>query len=229
MSHQNGWLLGLAMGLAMGLQACGGSEEQVVAPGLEEPAPGGAGPAEVVLEEEIAVAEVEPAPGRPPGTGALDPEQLSGVYTVEGVTVQADHGQLRKISGTVYLAAEGETYRTRVELDTTFPGEGEAPARVRGTGKGMIVGEQLAGVMENQMWRQGAEALVATPLTVFSSTVATFEPDGRLRIQIQNDPAPGQDYSPSITVLRGRRTGPLPAGELPPVGARTGVTHPTVY
>jgi hypothetical protein len=39
-----------------------------------------------------------------------------------------------------------------------------------------------------------------------STTVGQLAPDGTLKIEIDNEPAEGQDYAPTRTTLRGTRT-----------------------
>ena len=76
----------------------------------------------------------------PPPTG-VDAEAVSGTYEVEGVTVRALTGQQREIKGTMRLDVEGPRYEVSFNLGTISPDFGEpTPVRVRGTGRGFVVG-----------------------------------------------------------------------------------------
>ena len=180
-------------------------------------------------ELESSLPPVAAAPERGPMAGAegsqtLDLEEIAGIYQVEGVTVQANRGRERKVSGTIALQAQGAGYTASIKLQTIYPTDtGDIPAQIEGTGSGRPVGDRLVGTAETKMLA-GAGVLLSgeggapeEELIVVSSTVATIEEDGSLSIHIQNEPGPGQDYSPSITVLTGVRQGL--AGSLPPGSA----------
>jgi hypothetical protein len=134
----------------------------------------------------------------------------SGTYQVRGVTVQASHGQLREISGTVLLSVEGDRYDARFELVTSDPVRGEAvPVEVRGEGKGFVIGSTLTGVT----WQEVAVSGEGAPaVKIVSVSVGRFEDDGRLHVELQNHPAPDQAYSPTVTVLEGTLVGWGPRG-----------------
>ncbi len=77
----------------------------------------------------------------------------------------------------------------------------------------MIEGRSLSGTAETQLivaLVPGVDAgfgmlpRVATSRIVNSST-AEIAPDGSVRIEIESNPAPGEEYSPSRTTLRGKR------------------------
>jgi hypothetical protein len=136
-------------------------------------------------------------------------EDRSGTYLVRGVTVQAANGRLREISGSVVLSVEGDRYDANFELITSDPERGEAvPAEVRGKGKGYLVGNTLTGVT----WQEFDVSGGAATLRVVSVSVGRFEEDGRLHVELQNYPAPDQDYSPTVTVLEGTLVGWGPRG-----------------
>lgn len=161
----------------------------------------------------------EPQPPPAPSEGATasptgQASELSGVYEVQGYTVQAAERRQRLISGTVALRAEGDHFNASFELETSYPGDpGGRPARVTGTGQGYVLGEYLTGMARTDlMSEEGPEqtsGAAKSPLLIISTTRGTLTRDGRLRIRIQNEPGPGQDYSPSITVVEGTRVGPL--------------------
>lgn len=142
----------------------------------------------------------------------LDPT-LSGTYVVEGVTVQALTGRQRPIDGTLELAVRGDRYEVSFELDTTAPDRDEPLAvRVRGTGRGFVVGDVLTGTTEEWMSlaiapedSAGVVLPDAAGIEIVSSSQGSFEPDGSFQVMLQNEPRPGQDYVPSVTVLHGRR------------------------
>lgn len=164
--------------------------------------------------------------GRTTAQTAPDPylEEVAGTYRVEGVTVQSNRGELRDVSGTITLKTEGSGYTAEIALTTLYPTDVAAiPAEIAGHASGRMVGSRLVGTAETHM-RPGAGVELSgqggTPpedLVVFSSSVATIDEDGRLTIQIQNEPEKGQAYAPSITVLAGLREGT--AGVVPAVAA----------
>ena len=141
-----------------------------------------------------------------------DSREASGTYEVSGVTVQANNGRLREISGTIWLRVDGPRYAVEFNLDTTVP-DSEKPAQVTGTGSGMIVGGVFTGATAEEISGtnpETGEPLETGGLKIVSTSRAHFDESGVFEIQLQNAPAEGQDYSPSITGLSGRRTGPLP-------------------
>jgi hypothetical protein len=151
------------------------------------------------------------APAPPP----VDPA-LSGTYVVEGVTVQALTGRQRPIDGTLELAVRGDRYEVSFDLDTTAPDRDEPlPVHVRGTGRGFVVGDVLTGTTEEWMSlavppEESAGIVLpdAAGIAIVSSSQGSFEADGTFQVMLQNEPRPGQDYVPSVTVLHGRRATP---------------------
>lgn len=148
---------------------------------------------------------------------SVAPEEMSpiaGMYEVSGVTVDKESGRKREISGKVILADDGDDYTATFNLSTTFPGGGDPiAAEVIGKGDGQISGRTLNGKAETQL-------VVATvpgvdpgfafiPRTVstriVSTSVATVAADGSVQIEIESEPAPGEEYRPTRTTLRGRR------------------------
>jgi len=156
------------------------------------------------------VAAAPPAPVAP-----LDPAR-SGTYAVQGVTVQALTGSQRKIGGTLELEVRGDRYEVSFDLDTTSPGHDEGvPVHVRGTGRGFMVGDVLTGTTEEWMSlavppEESAGIVLpdAAGIAIVSTSQASFDTDGSVQVLLQNDPRPGQDYVPSVTVLAGRRATP---------------------
>jgi hypothetical protein len=139
---------------------------------------------------------------------------ISGMYEVRGVTVAVESGHKRDIAGTIILTEKGEQYTATFQLATTYPGAEEAlPAEVIGNGEGTIEGRTLRGSAQTQLVMATVPGvdpgfayiprMVSTRLV--SSTVATIAADGNLSIEIRNEPAEGEDYSPTRTTLRGSR------------------------
>jgi hypothetical protein len=154
--------------------------------------------------EQAAAPEAEPVQGVP----------ISGMYSVEGVTTETNSGHQRKLAGTIILAEEGSRYTATFNLTTTYPGGDQAlPAEVIGKGDGTIEGRTLKGTSHTQL-------VVATvpgvdpgfayiPRTVstriVSTSVTKIGPDGTVEIELSNAPEEGEDYSPTRTVLTGKR------------------------
>ena len=47
---------------------------------------------------------------------------------------------------------------------------------------------------------------------ILNKSEASIEADGKVRIEIESDPAPGEEYSPTKTTLRGRRVADVGLG-----------------
>lgn len=165
------------------------------------------------------VPETPPVSAAPPvlaTASRIDAEAISGVYAVRGVTVQAQTGRQREISGTLELDARNDRYEVSFELGTTAPDfEEPVPVTVRGTGSGFIVGDVLTGTTEEWMAltapmeeSRGAELPANAGIAIVSTSQASLDADGTLNVMLQNQPRPGQDYQPSVTVLAGRAAEP---------------------
>ena len=143
-----------------------------------------------------------------------DSQAASGIYEVNGVTVQAANGRQRTVAGTIWLRVEGSRYAVGFELDTTVPGTEEStPAEVTGTGSGMIVGGIFTGTTAEEVSGTDPKTggrLDGAGLKIVSTSRARFDESGLFEIHLQNSPVEGQDYSPSVTVLSGRRIESLP-------------------
>ncbi len=176
-----------------------------------------------VLLTAIAVAALgacgEPESATPPPSSAIPtPAEATGVYDVHGVTVRAADGVLREVSGILRLHIEGEKFSATYEFDTTFPDPGPNatfPAKVAGWGQGMVVGDTLAGTLSSRVSRAKPAAtppparLPVEEVVVLSSLTARFRPDTRLQVELQNHPGINQSYSPTVTVIEGKRVGDL--------------------
>ena len=157
--------------------------------------------------------------------GAPTVAPLSGIYRVSGTTVDKATGTERSISGTVIVIAEGDTYTSSFDLATTLHIDGSPQkAELVGRGDGRIEGRKLTGTAETQLivaLVPGVDAgfgLLPRMATtrILNRSDATIEPDGSVTIEIESDPAPGQDYTPTRTTLRGRRTSAVGLGGAKP-------------
>ena len=136
------------------------------------------------------------------------------MYSVEGVTTETASGHQRKLSGTIILAEEGPRYTATFSLATTYPGGDQSlPAEVIGKGEGSIEGRTLKGTNHTQLvvtTVPGVDPgfafiprMVST--RIVSTSVTRLAPDGSVEIELANAPEEGEDYSPTRTVLSGRR------------------------
>ena len=145
---------------------------------------------------------------------------ISGMYQVEGATIDKATGERRDISGTVILATEGTSYTATFHLATTFPGTGVDPvtAEVIGRGEGSVEGRTLSGAAHTQLVVASIPGVdpnfafiprqVSTRL--ISDSSATITDDGVVTISIESRAEPGEDYSPTKTTLKGHRTASAP-------------------
>ena len=154
------------------------------------------------------------APENSAPEGAETSVPISGMYNVEGVTTETASGHQRKLSGTIILAEEGTRYTATFNLATTYPGDEESlPAEVIGRGEGTIEGRTLKGTSHTQL-------VVATvpgvdpgfafiprrvSTRIVSTSVTKIGPDGSVEIELSNAPEGDEDYSPTRTVLTGKR------------------------
>ena len=150
---------------------------------------------------------------------AAEAVPIAGMYEVAGNTIDIDTGRTREISGTVILAHDGDSYTATFHLDTVWEGrDGTLPAEVIGNGSGTIEGQTLNGSAETQLVIStipGIDPGFAyiprnTTTRLVSKSVTTLAADGSILILIENTPAPGEDYTPTRTTLRGIRTGAEP-------------------
>jgi len=142
----------------------------------------------------------------------IDAEAVSGTYEIRGVTVQASTGRQREIAGSLELGVDGTRYEVRFDLGTSAPDLDEpVPVRVRGTGRGLIVGDVFTGTTEEWMALDTPmEESAGIPLPanagrkIVSTSQASIGDDGGFQILLQNYPGQGESYDPSVTVLSGR-------------------------
>jgi hypothetical protein len=139
---------------------------------------------------------------------------LEGLYRVSGKTAQVDGSDERRISGTVRLVHESDSYTSTYELKTTFPGrDDELVADVIGTGVGRFESETLVGTAETQLVVStvpGVDPGFAfvprvVGLRISSVTRANFLADGSVTMQVENSPGEGEQYTPTHTLLEGQR------------------------
>ena len=146
---------------------------------------------------------------------------ISGMYQVAGVTTETASGHQRKLSGTIILAEEGTHYTATFNLTTTYPGGDESlPAEVIGKGEGTIEGRTLKGTSHTQLvvaTVPGVDPgfayiprMVST--RIVSTSVTKIAPDGSVEIELANAPAGDEDYSPTRTVLTGKRVSAAGSG-----------------
>jgi hypothetical protein len=145
----------------------------------------------------------------------VDPEPISGLYDVRGVTVPIEGGsEGRPITGTVILKQDGASYTATFKLDTTFPGvEDPVQADVIGSGEGTIEGRTLTGTAQTQLVVSTVPGIDTdfafipriVGARIVSTAVTEIHPDGSLVIELENKPAEGEDYRPTRTKLTGQR------------------------
>lgn len=149
--------------------------------------------------------------------GGTQTTPIAGMYEVTGETITKATGDKRAISGRIIIVVdeEGRSYTTTFHLTTTYPGAEEAlPAEVIGKGGGSIDGRSLTGTASMQLVMatvpgvDPAFAFVPRMVSprIVSTASATIAADGTAHIEIENEPAPGeQAYSPTRTTLSGSR------------------------
>jgi hypothetical protein len=161
----------------------------------------------------------------PPAVDAAPPEgvPLSGLYEVSGTTVDKTTGMERKLTGVVIVDVEGDVYSTTFDLRTNLM-SGGVPQRAEliGKGEGTVSGRTLDGSAQTQLivaLVPGVDASFAmlprgVTARIVNRSHAAIAPDGAVRIEIESEAAPGSDYAPTRTTLRGRRVAADGAGRL---------------
>ncbi|MCP5070452.1 MAG: hypothetical protein GY946_28120 [bacterium] len=141
--------------------------------------------------------------------GELD---FSGMYEVSGLTVETASGNQREISGTIILAQDKGEYTSTFNLKTVLPSpDGPLHTDVIGKGEGVVDGTTLRGSARTQLVMSRvpgmdtafAFAPRAVGARIVSTSVARLEDDGKLSIEIETKPEPGEEYPPTRTTLRG--------------------------
>ena len=146
---------------------------------------------------------------------AADVLDIAGRYEVKGVTVDKATNQEREISGTITIVQEGSTFTSHSEFKTLTPGTDIVPAKVLGTGNGVIEGSKLTGTGENQLQSSSVPGLDVdfgmiphqkVSQSIRSKWTAEVSGDGTIKLVSDNTAAEGEpDYSPTQTTLEGRR------------------------
>jgi hypothetical protein len=158
------------------------------------------------------------AEDRPPEAEAAPQVQIGGRYEVTGVTLGLTSESQRPIYGVVNLSVEGDRYKAHFELSTPFPGSEATAAKVVGAGEGLARGNVLEGTADTQLLVASVPGVdvgfAYVPREVgpriVSKSRAEFFADGSVRIEIENQPAPGEDYEPTRTSLVGFHSDPKP-------------------
>jgi hypothetical protein len=165
-------------------------------------------------------------PGAGDGSEAANAAPIAGMYQVSGSTIVIGSSDKRTLSGKIILAEQEGQYTATFNLTTTFPVGGDAlPAKVIGKGEGTIQGRELTGTAETQLviaTVPGVDTAFAyVPRTVttriVSTSTTTIAADGSVAIQIENQPAAGEQYQPTRTTLRGHRVSTAGVGGSNPV------------
>ena len=139
---------------------------------------------------------------------------VAGMYEVKGTTVEIGGANKRQISGTIILAEEGSSYTATFNLNTEFPTpDGPVPADVIGKGEGIIAGDTLEGSAQTQIVISSVPGIDTqfafiprfVGPRIQSQSVAQLNPDGTISVEIRNQPGEGQEYTPTLTTLRGVR------------------------
>ncbi len=160
----------------------------------------------------------EPAPGSSAPPSPPPPAlPIAGRYQVEGFTVNAGTGDnKRKIGGDIVLAvdADGNTYTATFDLETTASGLGaDHKVDVIGKGEGTVEGRTLRGTNTTQIVASTVPGIDPgfafvprqTSTRIVSQSVAEVAPDGSVKVTIESEGAPGENYTPTRTTLRGMR------------------------
>jgi len=149
-----------------------------------------------------------------PEAPAVQGVPISGMYNVEGTTTETASGHQRRLSGTIILAEDGPRYTATFNLSTLYPAGGQPmPAEVIGMGEGTIDGRTLTGTSHTQLvvaTVPGVDpgfAFIPRKVStrIVSTSVTKIGPDGSVHIELANAPEAGADYSPTRTVLTGKR------------------------
>lgn len=170
----------------------------------------------------VFVSACERAQEAPTPDVSAAPPALSGVWAVEGVTVETASGKTRQITGTILLNQEGGRYTSSFDLDTAFASDGgPIHANVIGEGEGTVSGRTLHGTSHTQILISGAPnvdtgfAYVPRQVgtRIVSTTKATIADDGTIAVEIESAPEPGESYAPTKTTLKGSyvSTGRIPS------------------
>ena len=142
------------------------------------------------------------------------PEPISGLYEVTGTTVDKSTGMERNVSGMVIVDVDGDVYTTTFDLRTNLLTDGGTQrAELIGRGEGRVSGRTLDGSAQTQLIVSLVPGVDASfgmlprhaTARIVNKSHATIAPNGAVRIEIDSEAAPGSDYRPTRTTLRGKR------------------------
>lgn len=144
---------------------------------------------------------------------AAGEDPFSGTWHVQGMTTDVKSGDMRRIEGHIVLTRKGDRWDAASELVTQFPTlGGPVHTDVIGTGDGHRVTEGLEGEAHTQLVMQTVPGVdpdfAFIPRRVgpriVSKWTARFEGD-LLVVELSNQPEAGEVYTPTKTVLKGKR------------------------
>lgn len=147
---------------------------------------------------------------------AAGEDPFSGTWHVQGMTTDVASGDMRRIEGHVVLTRKGDRWSAASELVTQFPTlGGPVHTDVIGTGDGHRRGAGLEGEAHTQLVMQtvpGVDpdfAFIPRQVgpRIVSKWTARFEGD-LLVVELANQPEAGETYTPTKTVLKGKRAEP---------------------
>ena len=164
--------------------------------------------------------------GGPEAPESSGPQQIEGVYRVEGITTEVASGFTRPLTGLLVVRQEGDRYTTNFDLSSEVPARGKyadesMSIEIVGEGEGLIEGDKLVGSARTQLLRSVVPGIHASfgmvPREVGARIVSTTQghigPDRELTIEIETGPEGDADYAPTRTRLVGHRVGEV--GEAP--------------
>lgn len=145
---------------------------------------------------------------------------IAGRYEVKGVTLDSATNMKREISGVITIVQDGATFTSHSEFKTLTPGSEIVPAKVLGTGNGVIEGTKLTGTSENQLQASTVPGLDVdfgmiphqkVSQRIQSTWTAEILADGTIKLVSENTAGKGEaNYSPTRTTLEGKRISATP-------------------
>jgi hypothetical protein len=151
---------------------------------------------------------------------APEASSFAGLYRVSGYTTVRRSGQQRRIRGTVIIARSAENapdpYTATFDLETEFPTPaGPVRADVIGSARAVAAQQALAGTAETRILMASIPGLDPSfpwipgrlgPRVVSKFKMEPAPTEGGFRIEIETEGAPGEQYDPTRTTLRARRS-----------------------
>ena len=139
---------------------------------------------------------------------------LTGTWQVEGVTVEVESGQRRRITGTVVFQEKDGSHTASFALQTRYPTpDGPLPADLIGNADVSFQGRKLTGRTETQLVMAtvpGVDVDFAFVPRFVGPRIASrshgeIGRDGSLVLEVESEALPGERYSATRTKLRGQR------------------------